>query len=105
MEQVRDFSKLAGLLLERRPQVHITILLVSLLMIPGMLASLTPIDIESYDMESPELTAYKVLNEFFASAEVMYGMMVSIRDPTHYSSGPEAPHRDADGNVLTEQLH
>ncbi len=104
MEQVRDFSNLAGLLLERRPQVHITILLVSLLMIPGMLASLTPIDIEAYDMESPELTAYKVLNEDFASAEVMYGMMVSIRDPTHYSSGPEAPHRDAEGNVLTEQL-
>lgn len=104
MHEVRDFEQVADFLLPRRAQVHVFILVMSLVMVPGLMASLTPIDIESYDMESPELTAYKVLNEDFAAAEQTYGVMITIREPSEVAKGPTAPHIDADGNILYDEI-
>ena len=104
MYEVRDFARVADFLLPRKNQVHAVILVMSLVMVPGLIASLTPIDIESYDMESSELTAFKVLNEDFAASEEAYGVMISIRDPIHVQNGPIAPHIDENGDVLHGEL-
>ncbi len=104
MQEVRDFKQVADFLLPRRAAVHVFILVMSLVMVPGLMASLTPIDIESYDMESPELTAYKVLNEDFAAAEQTYGVMITVREPSEVAKGPDAPHVDGDGNILFEDI-
>jgi len=100
---VRDFAPVASFLIPHRRKVHVVMLLLSLLMLPGLAASLAPIDIEAYDMESPELTADKVLNEDFASAEFTVGMMVTIRDPANIGDA-HAPHVDADGNAIRRDL-
>ena len=55
MREVRDFGKVADVLLPRSFKLHAAVLAISLFMIPGLIASLTPIDVQSYDMESPEL--------------------------------------------------
>ena len=36
---------------------------------------------ESYEMESPELTAQTIVNEEFPNAEIILGFLVSVRDP------------------------
>ena len=71
---MRDFTHVADVLVPRRYLIHVTIVLVSILMIPGLIASMTPIDAEDYDLESPELTANDVLNEEFASTEITFGL-------------------------------
>jgi hypothetical protein len=101
---MRDFSSVADFLLPNRKRFHVAILLISALMVPGLLASLDPIDIESYDLESPELTADQVLNEEFASTEVTYGFMVTVRDPAFIGQGGEAPHVDAHGRPIRSEL-
>ena len=53
MREVRDFGKVADVLLPRSFKLHAAVLAISLFMIPGLIASLTPIDVQSYDMESP----------------------------------------------------
>ena len=60
---MRDFSRVANYLIPRRKKVHTLVVIVTLLMIPGIMATFEPIDIESYDMESPELDANYVLRE------------------------------------------
>ena len=55
---MRSFEGLADYLIPRRKKVHSLVLVVSVLMIPGIIASFEPIDIESYDMESPESVSY-----------------------------------------------
>ncbi len=65
---MRDFSNLADFLIPRRKKVHVLVVVVTLLMIPGVLATFEPIDIESYEMESPELDANIVLREEFTAA-------------------------------------
>ena len=54
---MRDFSKVADYLIPRRKRIHISVFMFTILMIPGILATFEPIDIESYEMESPELDA------------------------------------------------
>ena len=55
-------------------------------MIPGALKALEPIDMESYDMESPELTAERIINEEFTTTEIILGFVVSVRDPAMVGS-------------------
>ena len=55
---MRSFEGLADYLIPRRKKVHYLVLVVSVLMIPGIIASFEPIDIESYDMESPDCLLY-----------------------------------------------
>ncbi len=99
MLEVRDFAKVADFLLPRSTKVHAAILLISLLMIPGLLASLTPIDVNSYDMESPELTAYQVVNDEFEAAEKTHGFAVSVRQINEILSSSNAPHLKDNGEI------
>ena len=95
---MRDFSDLAEFAVDHRTKFHVAIVLFSIVMVPGLLQTLTPIDVESYDMESPEMEAEKVINNEFSSKELMVGFVVSIRDPNFIEDGNQAPHVDADGN-------
>ena len=70
---MRSFEGLADYLIPRRKKVHLLVLVVSVLMIPGIIASFEPIDIESYDMESPELEANQVLRDEFTAAGNIWG--------------------------------
>jgi len=77
---MRDFAHVADFLVPRRKQAHLAIILLSLLMLPGISATFSPIDIESYDLESPELDANEVLREEFSSAGNIWAFGVYIRD-------------------------
>ena len=57
-----DFDDVSNILVPHRRKVHVVIFLMTILMIPGALKALEPIDMESYDMESPELTAERIIN-------------------------------------------
>jgi len=86
---VRDFESLADYLIPRRKKVHFAIIVVSIFMIPGIIASSEPIDIESYDMESPELDANQVLREEFTAAGNIWGFGIFVRNPEHFGE-PES---------------
>ena len=58
-------------------------------MIPGILATFEPIDIESYEMESPELDANMVFREEFTAAGNIWGFGIFVRDETEFGS-PES---------------
>ena len=69
-----DLSELSRWLVPRRNKVHIAIFIITILMIPGALKALEPIDMEGYDMESPELTADRIISEEF---ETLYEYSVA----------------------------
>ena len=81
---MRNFEGLADYLIPRRKKIHFLVLVVSILMIPGIVASFEPIDIESYDMESPELDANQVLREEFTAAGNIWGFGIFVREPIHF---------------------
>ena len=83
------FERVADLLFEKRRTSHLIILFMTLLFIPGLPISLTPADIESYDLESPELTAGRVIEQEFSGNGVTVGYILTIRDSTFVNdSGP-----------------
>ena len=67
---MRDFRKVASILIPERKKVHLAVFIVSILMIPGFTATLTPIDIESYNLESPELEAAEVMEKSSLEREI-----------------------------------
>ena len=67
------YDRMAAWLLPRRKSVHVAIFFLTLLMIPGAMTALQPIDMESYEMESPELTAQTVIDEEFPNSEIILG--------------------------------
>lgn len=79
---------IAGTIVNRKKQVHIAVVILTILMIPGALKALEPIDMESYDMESPELTAERKISEDFTTTEIILGFVVSVRDPDFVGSTP-----------------
>ena len=81
---MRDYAHVADFLVPRRRQAHIVIILLSILMLPGISATFSPIDIESYDLESPELDADEVLMEEFSSAGGIEAFGIFIRDPSYF---------------------
>ncbi|MBR79333.1 MAG: hypothetical protein CMA88_00890 [Euryarchaeota archaeon] len=81
---MRNFDALADYLIPRRKNAHFLVFVVSILMVPGIMASFEPIDIESYDMESPELDANQVLREEFTAAGNIWGFGIFVRDPSHF---------------------
>ncbi|MFL2975389.1 MAG: RND family transporter [Candidatus Thalassarchaeaceae archaeon] len=81
---MRDFESLADYLIPRRKKVHFALIVVSIFMIPGIIASSEPIDIESYDMESPELEANQVLREEFTAAGNIWGFGIFVRNPEYF---------------------
>ena len=58
-------------------------------MIPGILATFEPIDIESYEMESPELDANMVFREEFTAAGNIWGFGIFVRGEADFGS-PES---------------
>ena len=86
---MRDFESLADYLIPRRKKIHFAIIVVSIFMIPGIIASSEPIDIESYDMKSPELDANQVLREEFTAAGNIWGFGIFVRNPEHFGE-PES---------------
>ena len=66
---MRDFSGVASFAIRNRLKFHVGIILFSLIMVPGLQQTLTPIDVEYYDMDSPELEANDVINDEFSSKE------------------------------------
>ena len=83
-----NFETLSNFLVPHRKKVHIAVFILTLLMIPGVLKALEPIDMESYDMESPELTAERKINQEFTTTEIILGFVVSVRDPAEVGSTP-----------------
>ncbi|MBL6733056.1 MAG: MMPL family transporter [Candidatus Poseidonia sp.] len=79
----RRYDRLADWLLPRKRGAHIAVMLLTLLMIPGAMTALQPIDMESYEMESPELSAQTLVNEEFPNSEIILGFLVSTRDPVY----------------------
>ena len=63
----------------QKNKVHIAVFILSIFMIPGALTALQPIDMESYEMESPELTAQTIINDEFANSEIILGFVVAAR--------------------------
>jgi predicted RND superfamily exporter protein len=83
-----NFETLSNFLVPHRKKVHIAVFVLTILMIPGVLKALEPIDMESYDMESPELTAERKINDEFSTTEIILGFVVSVRDPAEVGSTP-----------------
>ncbi|MED6337405.1 MAG: hypothetical protein VYC12_00110, partial [Candidatus Thermoplasmatota archaeon] len=81
-----DFDQLSRRLVPQRKKVHIVVFVLTILMIPGALKALEPIDMESYDMESPELTAERIINEEFSTTEIILGFVVGVREPAEVGS-------------------
>ena len=79
---------IADTLVNRKKQVHVAVVILTILMVPGALKALEPIDMESYDMESPELTAERKISEDFLTTEIILGFVVSVRDPDFVGSTP-----------------
>jgi hypothetical protein len=78
----RRYDRVAAWLLPRKRGAHVAVVLLTLLMIPGAMTALQPIDMESYEMESPELSAQTMVSEEFPNSEIILGFLVSARDPT-----------------------
>ncbi len=75
------FADFARWLIPHRKKVHIAVFLLTILMIPGVLTALQPIDMESYEMDSPELEAQAIIDNEFSNSEIILGFLVSARDP------------------------
>ena len=75
------FARFSKGMVTHRKRVHIAVFILTLFMIPGALTALQPIDMESYEMESPELTAQTIIDTEFPTSEIILGFVVSVRDP------------------------
>ena len=93
---MRDFSNVADFLVPRRRQTHLVVFMMSLLKLPGISATFSPIDIESYDLESPELEANDILMEEFSSAGGIEAFGIYLRDPSHFGES------DSDASMIAE---
>jgi predicted RND superfamily exporter protein len=78
---VDALNGLSRALVHRANRVHLAVLLLSILMVPGAMKALEPIDMEAYDMASPELDAQAEIDDVFASSEVIVAFLVTVRDP------------------------
>ena len=74
------FHTFAKWFVPQKNKVHIAVFILSIFMIPGALTALQPIDMESYEMESPELTAQTIINDEFSNSEIILGFVISARD-------------------------
>ena len=64
-----SFAAFSQWLIPHRKRAHVAVFLLTLLMIPGVLTALQPIDMESYEMDSPELEAQAIIDEEFSNSE------------------------------------
>ena len=91
---MRDFSTISGILVPKRKLFHISIFVISLLMIPGLMWALTPIDVEAYNLESPELDAREVINKEYPGNELVVGYAIIIRDQTLVGEKPSTTYNN-----------
>ena len=85
---VRDFSIIADRMVSDSNRVHAAVIVITALMIPGFLSSLTPIDIEAYNMDSPELEANDVMREEFSGAGNIWGFGIFVRSMEEVGNTP-----------------
>ena len=83
------FHAFAKWFVPQKNKVHIAVFILSIFMIPGALTALQPIDMESYEMESPELTAQTIINDEFSNSEIILGFVISARDPAYVPAQSE----------------
>ena len=83
------FHTFAKWFVPQKNKVHIAVFILSIFMIPGALTALQPIDMESYEMESPELTAQTIINDEFSNSEIILGFVISARDPAYVPAQSE----------------
>lgn len=88
---MEEGTGLSRTLVRHANKVHVAVLLLTLLMVPGALRALEPIDMEAYDMASPELDAQATIDEVFASSEVIVAFLVTVRDPASIDEGEVVP--------------
>jgi len=81
---MENFTKVIDFIFPKRKAVHILVILVSGFMLPGFIATLTPIDIESYNLDSPELEASEVMREEFSGAGNIWGFGIFVRDSQYW---------------------
>lgn len=67
-------------------KVHIAMFILTLLLIPGALRALEPIDMESYDMETPELAAQSYIDESFPNSELIVAFIVNVKQEEYLIS-------------------
>ena len=100
---VRDFSIIADRMVSGSNRVHAAVIVITALMIPGFLSSLTPIDIEAYNMDSPELEANDVMREEFPEREtygdseysfVLWKKLETCRRRSRWLNRSPAPHKE-----------
>lgn len=91
---MRDFQRVADTLLPNRKLFHLVILILSLLMLPGVMWALTPIDMESYNLDSPELVAIDVISEEYPANELVIGFAIVIRDDSRTGEPPGLVYAD-----------
>ena len=85
---MRDFTKIADTMILHNKRVHFAVIAITAFMIPGFLSSLTPIDIEAYNMDSPELEANDVMREEFSGAGNIWGFGIFVRNTEHMGDNP-----------------
>ena len=81
-----NFVRVIDFIFPKRKAIHIFIILASGFMLPGFMATLTPIDIESYNLDSPELEASEVMREEFAGAGNIWGFGIFVRDSEYWNN-------------------
>ena len=94
-----------GPVVRHRWKVHLSVGVLTILLLPGALTVLSPFDLEDYNLESPELEAEQVLFDDFAAANIIMGYLTTVRQE---GSGVEDVHQEMrvlkDGTVAAEYL-
>ncbi len=94
-----------GPVVRHRWKVHLSVGVLTILLLPGALTVLSPFDLEDYNMESPELEAEQVLLDDFAAANIIMGFLTTVRQE---GSEVKDVHQEMrvlkDGTVAAEHL-
>ena len=84
-------DRLGSIFTQSPNKVHIAMIILTILLIPGALRALEPIDMESYDMETPELAAQSYIDESFPNSELIVAFIVNVKQEQHFTQGEWEP--------------
>jgi len=100
-----EINRLPMALINHRRKIHLAVIILTILLIPGALRALQPFDIENYSFESPELLAEEVLRNDFQASNLFVGFLTTVREPSSLSSDfLESDRTSPQGSVLGERL-
>ena len=85
---MRDFDRVASHLIPRRRLAHLFVGIVTLFLLVGLPVSMTPADIEGYNLESAEINAQRVIDDEFNGSGVLFGFIISLRQPAAVPAAP-----------------